>query len=423
MSRQSTTADFVRPLLRSAPLGSVTGIQPFIVVQGSSRSWAGGRDYCLSLVDGDPVIAHSLKKLVKTFPGSRIVIAAPAFDKGGLFEGIVAGLNNPNLAIYYGNDDSPLKRIVAACASLDAQDLVLKMDALHCVFDVELALAMLEQARSEKLDCVKPPDDFPAQLSSEVYRYGALRDAAEHLIESDRNFEIHPRFYFFKNKKYKSRYARLKPIYDDNFLRDCRRQYSSVYAERYEVTNLAVPFGDMISFHYRHATRFLNPQMTVLDIACGSGFGAKLVAPYAEKVVGADLDPEMVRTASSLNAAKNISYVVDDVTDLHFDDRTFDAVMTFETFEHVDAKLMMAEIKRVLKPNGHLIMSTPQNCLGHIPICTQHLKEYSLSELTGIVDEFFAISHVDGIKAGTICIENDPIGANTFLVAQNSRMN
>jgi 2-polyprenyl-3-methyl-5-hydroxy-6-metoxy-1,4-benzoquinol methylase len=401
-----------------APLRAVLERPPFIVVQGSSRSWAGGRDYCLHAIKGEPVILRTLKKISERFPDSRIVIAAPEFDRGGLFDAIVASFGHPNLTVFYGHNESPLRRIVSACSSLSNNDLILKVDALHFVFDVELSLSMLAQASALSLDCVKPRDDFPAQLSSEVYRYGALKDAAARITEQERNFEIHPKFYFFKDPKYKSQYSDFRPAYGADFLSDCRKSYAGVYAERYDVTNLAVPLGDMISFHYQHATSFLKNNMTILDIACGNGFGSKLVAPFVSKVVGADLSPSVIEMAQVTNPGVNVSYVVDDITRLKFAHATFDAVLTFETFEHVDTALMMAEIKRVLKADGLLIMSTPQNCIGDIPICHEHVKEYSLDELIQAVSSYFDIVHIDGIKAGTICIDNDPIGANTFLVAR-----
>jgi 2-polyprenyl-3-methyl-5-hydroxy-6-metoxy-1,4-benzoquinol methylase len=395
---------------------------PFIILQGSSRSWAGGRDYCVSDLEGKPVVGHTLKRIRENFPESRITIAAPAFDRGGLFDRIVAESNDPRLNVFYGYDGSPLKRMIAACGALDDDGIVLKVDALHFVFDAELSKDMLVQASEGKLDCVKPKDDFPAQLSSEVYRFGALREIAAQITDEERNFEIHPKFYFFKERKYKSQYARMKPTYREDFLQFCREKYSSIYAERYEVTKLALPLGDMITFHYRHATKFLERNMKILDIACGNGFGSKLVSPFVSQVVGADLNPEIVITAQSVNPGENISYVVDDITSMRFAPETFDAVLTFETFEHVDTTRMMTEIRRVLKTGGLLIMSTPQSCLGKIPICSQHLREYSLEELIASVSCFFQIEHVDGIKAGTICFDGDPIGSNTFLVARKSEL-
>ena len=401
---------------RAVPAGQ--SASPFIVVQGSSRSWSGGRDYCVSAVDGTPIIAHTLKKLRQYFPKSRIVIAAPEFDRGGFFDGVVAAAQDEKLGIVYAHDSSPLRRIVAAASGLRDDDLLLKVDALHFVFDAALAQEMLRQARNDRLDCVKPADDFPAQLGCEVYRYGALKALAARITAAERNFEIHPKFYFFKDKSFKAAHALATPHYSDDFLRQCRTQYAGVYAERWDVTKLAVPVGDQISFHYRHATQFLGPHMTVLDIACGNGFGAKLVAPHVKRVIAADLSAEVIATAAELNPGDNISYVVDDITALRAADREFDAVLTFETFEHVDTSRMLGELKRVLKPGGLMIMSTPQNALGQVPICAEHLREYSLEELLAAVQPYFEIVRVDGIKAGTITIEGDPRGANTFLVAR-----
>ena len=65
-----------------------------------------------------------------------------------------------------------------------------------------------------------------------------------------------------------------------------------------------------------------------------------------------------------------------------------------------------------------LVLATPQNALGHIPINPEHNHEYSLEELRGLVGEFFEVQELIGIKQGRVILPGSPRGANTVLVAR-----
>ena len=99
----------------------------------------------------------------------------------------------------------------------------------------------------------------------------------------------------------------------------------------------------------------------------------------------------------------------------------FDAVLSMETFEHVPQRPFVRELARVVKPGGVLVLSTPQNRLGHIPFTPAHEREFTLDEVCAIVGEQFAIEDRIGLKAGTIWFPGDPVGTNTVLVARSAR--
>ncbi len=105
----------------------------------------------------------------------------------------------------------------------------------------------------------------------------------------------------------------------------------------------------------------------VLDAACGEGYGAALLAGTAREVVGLDLSEAAIahardKYARAAGLADRLGFVAGSIADLPFPDASFDVVVSFETIEHVDAALQqrfVAEIARVLKPDGLLVMSTP----------------------------------------------------------------
>lgn len=99
----------------------------------------------------------------------------------------------------------------------------------------------------------------------------------------------------------------------------------------------------------------------VLDIASGEGYGSNLLAKYAAQVIGVDISAEAVSHAQKTYPRPNLSFQVGSVLDIPFPSETFDLVVSFETIEHIsDHQRMISEVKRVLKPNGILIISTPE---------------------------------------------------------------
>ena len=115
---------------------------------------------------------------------------------------------------------------------------------------------------------------------------------------------------------------------------------------------------------YAFAAEFVK-NARVLDAACGEGYGSYLLADTAEKVVGVDVSDAAITHATSRYAqADNLEFAVQDVTRLDFADNSFDVVVSFETLEHLAAQdVMLAEFRRVLKPEGLLIISTPDKAI------------------------------------------------------------
>lgn len=134
----------------------------------------------------------------------------------------------------------------------------------------------------------------------------------------------------------------------------------------------------------------------VLEIACGTGFGAEmLVEAGASCVVGVDLDPETVGTAHRLYNGPKRSFSVADGTRLPFSDGTFNLITSFETLEHVpEAEAFLAELHRVLTPDGLLVLSTPNRSYTEMngQKCDNpfHVREYTGAELQELLLRSFS---------------------------------
>lgn len=143
---------------------------------------------------------------------------------------------------------------------------------------------------------------------------------------------------------------------------------------------------------YRFAARFVSGQR-VLDVACGTGYGSRLLASAggARYVVGADLDSQasVVRT---FHLHGQVDFISADCCRLPLGDGTMDAVVSMETIEHLtDANAYLSEVRRVLKPSGTAIVSTPVNNgdTRYKPENPYHVREYSCEEFQALLERTF----------------------------------
>lgn len=96
----------------------------------------------------------------------------------------------------------------------------------------------------------------------------------------------------------------------------------------------------------------------VLDIGCYDGTIGKLIAQNQNEVYGIDLSDQAVNLAKK----KGIRAYQADIeeNDLPFPKEFFDVIVAAEIIEHVfDTDGFLEKIREFLKPNGHLILTTP----------------------------------------------------------------
>ncbi len=153
--------------------------------------------------------------------------------------------------------------------------------------------------------------------------------------------------------------------------------------------------GDTAIEHlHRYAfARELARGKDVLDVACGEGYGANLLSGVASTVVGVDIEPGVIAHASNRYGNK-VTFSVGSCTNLPLPDSSIDVVVSFETLEHIaDHEKMLSEVKRVLRPDGTLILSTPDKLNYTIIPKYQnlyHVKELFKAEFQSLLDRFFA---------------------------------
>lgn len=124
---------------------------------------------------------------------------------------------------------------------------------------------------------------------------------------------------------------------------------------------------------YKLISGALSREMTVLEIATGTGLIAINIANSVHSVEAIDYAPKMIATAKKKAAPPNVHFSVGDATALAFADHSFDAVIISNALHIMpNPALVLENIKRVLKPDGMLI--APNFSHGHLRQSTRSLN-------------------------------------------------
>lgn len=119
---------------------------------------------------------------------------------------------------------------------------------------------------------------------------------------------------------------------------------------------------------------------TILDIGCGTGAMAQELQQYGT-VIAADLMPESLRYCRQRGLGL---LALGDVTRLPFAASSFDLVVALDLLEHVeDDQAAISELKRVLKPEGRLVVTVPayRFLWSNHDVALMHYRRYTAREL------------------------------------------
>lgn len=151
---------------------------------------------------------------------------------------------------------------------------------------------------------------------------------------------------------------------------------------------------------YRFAANWLKTkipkQSTILDIACGFGYGSDIVSAFLNTgVIGIDIDPKTIQSAKQTYKNIHCTFAVGDIRNLHhIRSGSISAVICFETIEHIslaDGEQALSELHRVLSPSGYLIISSPNRFWTQLIHLVKknpfHIHEYFPNELKQVLEK------------------------------------
>jgi SAM-dependent methyltransferase len=163
----------------------------------------------------------------------------------------------------------------------------------------------------------------------------------------------------------------------------------------------------------------------VLEAGCGEGYGADLIADVASSVIGLDYDEPTVAHVRARYPRVDVRH--GNLASLPLPDDSVDVVVNFQVIEHLwDQPQFVAECRRVLRPGGLLLMSTPNRITfspgRDTPVNPFHTRELNARELTELlVDGGFAVDSMLGVFHGARLSALDGEHGGSIIDAQVQR--
>lgn len=171
--------------------------------------------------------------------------------------------------------------------------------------------------------------------------------------------------------------------------------------ERVGDGSTASPFWAEHRSRYRFAAGHV-AGARVLDVACGEGWGARMLAEAgARSVIGVDSSAEAIEAARRDQAAPGVRFELGDALALALPDSSVDVAVSFETIEHLEQREhFVEELRRVLAGDGLLLLSTPNAThtrpVAGVPRNPFHVHEYTATELAMTLNKSFGSVELRG---------------------------
>jgi len=148
-------------------------------------------------------------------------------------------------------------------------------------------------------------------------------------------------------------------------------QHDSMLVKRYDFANL---FTD---------NKF------VLEVGCGSGYGVEILSKKAWRVHAIDKSEDAINFAKRHYDKGHIEWSVESFPPILKKEKTYDVIVCHEVIEHVeDDNALIAEIERVLRPRGVVVMSTP--VASEKPPAKWHCREYTREQFRVLLSKHFS---------------------------------
>ena len=144
---------------------------------------------------------------------------------------------------------------------------------------------------------------------------------------------------------------------------------------------------------YRFVLPFVRGKR-VVDLGCGEGYGADLLAGVAREVVGVDLAPEAIYHARRKYRRPNLHFRYADIYETGLEDASFQVAVSFQVIEHLhQPERFMEEALRLLEPGGLCVITTPNRLVlspgSDTPVNPFHIFEFDHWQFEEFLRRFF----------------------------------
>ncbi len=147
---------------------------------------------------------------------------------------------------------------------------------------------------------------------------------------------------------------------------------------------------------YRKALEYVEGRR-VLEIGCGEGIGASVLAQKAASVVALDYSEQALKVARESCGTGQIEFRSMKVPPISFADREFDAVVCFQMIEHLERpEELVAEIRRVARDDAPALIATlnKEEAPSDNPY---HLHEFTAEEFLDLLKAHFDSVEMYGV--------------------------
>lgn len=129
----------------------------------------------------------------------------------------------------------------------------------------------------------------------------------------------------------------------------------------------------------------------VLEIGPHDGHGTEVLIPYVSSIIGLDINLQLITQAKN---KLSIPFVLADGQHIPIESESFDACIAFQLIEHVkNDRVLLVELRRILRPGGLLLLSTPQKntrlLSSQKPWNPEHVREYDEDEWCELMSSAF----------------------------------
>ncbi len=136
-------------------------------------------------------------------------------------------------------------------------------------------------------------------------------------------------------------------------------------------------------------------QKNVLDAGCGYGYGTKMIASKAKKVVALDISKEAIEYARKKYNSRNIEYICEDLNNINLSnfDKS-DIAIIFEVLEHINnPQNIIRKLRQNMNLGGYLFLSVPngKRINDSNPF---HVNKFDKNEIIDLLGDFFNVEKI-----------------------------